>query len=100
MRTTPRFGRFVQAIRKQLVGTPGLVGYSLLAKPLRHEYWTLSVWEDDGAVKDFVQTAPHAEVMKALGADMGPTSFTRWQATGRTLPPSWTDALARSPGEA
>ena len=24
MRTTPRFGRFVQAIRKQLVGTPGL----------------------------------------------------------------------------
>ena len=40
------FSRHVRAIRRQLAGTPGLIGYSLRAKLLRHRFWTLSVWEE------------------------------------------------------
>lgn len=38
--STPRFFRAVAAIRKQLRGAEGLVGYTLRAKPLARRYWT------------------------------------------------------------
>jgi len=37
--TTVRFMRHVQAIRRQLRGTEGLIGYSLWAKPMSRRYW-------------------------------------------------------------
>ena len=43
-RTTPtvRFFRGVQAVRKQLSGAEDLIGYTLRAKPLARDDWTLS----------------------------------------------------------
>ena len=47
----PRFFGDVRNIRKQLNARPdGLIGNSMLAKALRSRYWTLSVWEDIGAL--------------------------------------------------
>jgi hypothetical protein len=40
-----RFFRGVSAVRKQLANADGLVGYTLRAKPLARDYWTLSVWK-------------------------------------------------------
>jgi heme-degrading monooxygenase HmoA len=92
---TPRFFRHVQAVRKQLRTAPGLVGYSLLARPLQKEYWTLSVWNDEAALMAFVQAQPHAGVMRALRPEMGATKFVRWPLTGVDTPPTWDDALRR-----
>ena len=51
-----RFFRAATALRKQLAGAEGLVGYSLRAKPLSRSYWTLSVWNDQTALEQFMRT--------------------------------------------
>ena len=92
---TPPFLRLVRRVQAQLGGTEGLVGYSLLAKPLRKEYWTLSLWDDEPALQAFVGTRPHLDVMSRLAGEMGQTQFGRWTMRGSDAPPNWKDALRR-----
>jgi quinol monooxygenase YgiN len=85
--STLRFARFVSAIRKQLANTPGLLGYSMLARPLAKRYWTVSIWEDEAALQAFVRENPHQEIMSALAGQMGATRFVRWNARGSEARP-------------
>src|SRR5215472_10362313 len=71
MASTVRFFRAVSAIRKQLATADGLVGYTLRAKPLARDYWTLSVWQDETALSAFMRTPPHVGVMTSLSPFMG-----------------------------
>jgi hypothetical protein len=95
----PAFMRFSFQIQKQMRETPGAIGYSLRAKILQRDFWTLSVWENDRALMDFVGQVPHAEAMKAIGPHMGPTKFTRWKIAGSAIPPSWDEAMKREARE-
>jgi heme-degrading monooxygenase HmoA len=92
---TVRFFRAVSAIRKQLASADGLVGYTLRAKPLARDYWTLSVWQDDAALRAFMRTAPHVGVMTSLRPVMGPTKFITWMIPAAGGRPTLTDALQR-----
>jgi heme-degrading monooxygenase HmoA len=83
------------AVRKQLANTDGVIGYSLLARPLRKQYATLSVWQDEAALEDFAGSGRHAQLMADLGPEMAPTTFARWSVHGGDARPSWRDALAR-----
>ena len=91
--STLRFFRAVGAVRKQLSSAEGLVGYTLRAKPLARDYWTLSVWNDRAALEQFMRTSPHVGVMGSLSPLMGPTKFVQWQITTADGRPSWTEAL-------
>ena len=93
--STVRFLRAVAAIRKQLAGAEGLIGYTLRAKPLARDYWTLSVWTDESALRDFMRAPPHVEVMRSLRPIMGPTRFVRWEIVGSDGRPGWDVALRR-----
>jgi hypothetical protein len=95
-RALPRFLRFSRQVQRQLKMAPGLVGYSLLARLWRKQFWTLSVWEDEEALMDFVNAVPHRAVMHALQPDLGETQFLRWAIRGDAYPPSWDAALARA----
>jgi hypothetical protein len=66
---------------------------------LRRKFWTLSAWESDRALTDFVARMPHGEVMKTLAPHMGATMFTRWKVSGSALPPDWDDAIRRESKE-
>jgi hypothetical protein len=94
-RTIPRFLGLTASIARQLEGTSGLVGYSLLAQPIRKTFWTLSAWTDRDALDAFVRTMPHLAVMGRLRTHMGPTGFTTWTAPGSALPIAWDDAIER-----
>ena len=94
-RKLPAFFGYVQAIRAQLQETQGVLGYSLLARILRLQFWTLSAWEDRAALDAFVRADSHVTVMSALHGHMGPTRFIEWRVSGASLPPLWTDAMAR-----
>lgn len=87
--------RGARAVRKQLATTEGVIGFSLLARPLRKQYATLSVWEDEGALAAFAEQEPHRELMASLSPEMAPTTFVRWTTRGSDGPPSWGDALQR-----
>ena len=93
--STIRFFRGVAAIRKQLATAPGLIGYTLRAKPLARDYWTLSVWQDEKTLHEFMRTPPHAGLMTSLRPLMGPTKFTTWEITAADGRPSMAGALQR-----
>jgi hypothetical protein len=90
---TVRFFRAVSAIRKQLAETEGLVGYTLRAKPLARDYWTLSVWKDQGSLRRFAGSPPHVQFMASLKPVMGTTKFVQWERSGGDSRPTWTDAM-------
>ena len=98
-RTIPRFLGLTMSVARQLEGTSGLVGYRLLAQPMRKTFWTLSAWTDRDALDAFVRTMPHLAVMAELRTRMGPTEFTTWMAPGSALPIAWDDAVERLMGD-
>ena len=90
---TVRFFRAVSAVRKQLATAEGLIGYTLRAKPLARDYWTLSAWKDDTALRQFMRTPPHVQVMTSLRPFMGPTKFVTWMVSAADGSPSMAAAL-------
>jgi len=94
-RSTWRLFRGSSAVRKQLAGTDGVMGFALLARPLGKQYATLSVWRDEAALAAFADAEPHHQLMSGLRPEMGPTKFVRWTIRGADGRPSWGDALQR-----
>src|SRR6266446_1411232 len=92
----PAFLKFSFQIQKQLRATPGIIGYSLRAKLLSRNFWTLSAWTDEKPPMDFVVKIPHGQAMKAMMPHMGPTKFTEWKVMGSVLPLRWEQAMERS----
>ena len=95
-RAIPRFLQFSFQIQKQLRDTPGVIGYSLRAKLISRNFWTLSVWENEKALMDFVAKIPHGEAMQAMIPHMGPSKFTQWKVNASALPLRWEEAIKRS----
>ena len=93
--STGRLFRGASEVRKQLARTEGVVGFSLLARPLRKQYATLSVWVDEHALAAFADASPHREIMAKLSPEMGSTKFVRWTIKGSDGRPSWREALQR-----
>jgi len=98
-RAIPGFLRFSSQIQKQLCATPGVIGYSLRAKLLSRNFWTLSAWANEKALTDFVAKIPHERAMLAMMPHMGPTKFTKWKVLGSALPLQWEEAMQRSKKE-
>lgn len=92
---TSRMFRGASAVREQLATTPGLVGFSLLARPVRKQYATLSLWENDAALATFSRSERHGRWMEELAPEMGDTKFVRWTIRGTEGPPTWREALRR-----
>ncbi len=92
---TLRLFRGANAVTKQLEGTHGVVGFSLLARPVVKQYATLSVWLDDPSLAAFAAANPHRQLMADLSPEMGPTKFVRWTIRGSDGRPSWSEALTR-----
>jgi len=90
---TVRFFRAVSSVRKQLVTADGLAGYTLRAKPLARDYWTLSVWKDNSALREFMRSPPHVQLMTSLKPLMGPTKFVTWTISAADGRPSMAGAL-------
>jgi len=88
---------YTAQVMKQLSSAQGLVGYSLLARPLSKRFWTLSAWKNEEVLRAFVQHPPHVGIMAALASHMDKTKFVRWMIRGSELPPRWDDALSRLP---
>jgi quinol monooxygenase YgiN len=94
----PQFLVYTAQVMKQLAAAQGLLGYSVLARPLSKRFWTLSAWEKEAALRAFVQHPPHGRLMAALAPHMGETKFVRWMVKGSQLPLCWDDALRRFVG--
>ncbi len=93
--STWKLFRGSRAVRRQLLASAGVMGFSMLAEPLSKRYATLSVWRDEAALDAFSCDHPHDQLMADLAPAMGPTKFVRWAIRGAEDPPSWSNALER-----
>jgi heme-degrading monooxygenase HmoA len=73
----------------------GALGVSLVAHPLRREFFTLSAWRDRAAVDALVRAEPHRSAMGRYHAVMADAVFRFWEVPPDALPPSWEDAFRR-----
>jgi heme-degrading monooxygenase HmoA len=94
-RSTWRLFRGSRAVAHQLAETEGAIGFSMLARPLRKEYATLSLWADERALHAFERSVVHGRLQRELASEMGATTFVRWMVRGEEGVPSWTEALQR-----
>jgi hypothetical protein len=94
LRDVPGFLTGALRIRRQMLGSPGALGLSLIAKPLRRTFWTLSAWQDPEALHAVVGREPHRAIMKHFQPRMAGSSFVTWTAPAASLPISWEDALS------
>jgi hypothetical protein len=94
-RAIPDFFRFSMQTHRQLRTTPGVIGYSLLAKPFARKFWTLSAWEDQQSLNNFVGQIPHSKIMLAMALHMGKSQFAQWTVTASEIPLNWAAAKAR-----
>ena len=95
------FLRYSARIQKQLRTTPGVLGFSVGVRMLQKRFWTLSVWENEAMLYQFVGTPPHSQVMDAMSGKMSATRFIKWNIRGADYPPTWKAAFAqrdRTPG--
>ena len=92
----PQFMQFTFATQRQLKNSGGLIGYSLFAQLLRRRFFTLSVWEDQQALMDFVEGSPHRDIMQKLKPHMEKTKFVQWKVRAAEIPIQWEDALKRA----
>lgn len=94
-RALPKFFRYTLQTRRQLKTSPGLIGYAMEAKPWSLQAWTISVWDDEGSLNNFVRQAPHGKIMQSLAPNMGKTRFAQWAVTAADIPLDWAVAKAR-----
>ena len=88
-RSIPGFLRDTLAIRGQLAGTSGLVGYALNAELARKRFWTFSIWEDRESLNAFAAADPHRRIIRRLAPLMGQTRFEFFPVTGSQVPKTW-----------
>jgi hypothetical protein len=74
--------------------SPGAVGVTLEAHPLRKEFWTLSQWADRASLDAMVGTEPHRTIMGRYHAAMADAGFVFWEQPAEA-PPTWDEARRR-----
>jgi hypothetical protein len=94
-RAVPKLFRFSLETQRQLRTSPGLIGYSLDARPFSRKFWTLSVWRDQQSLMDFVRALPHSRIMQALAPHLGKSQFAQWTVESPEIPLDWNSAKAR-----
>lgn len=87
-------------IRRQMLGSPGAVGVSLIARPFAGTFYTLSAWSDREALDSAVAQQPHRDVMTRFRTRTEGSVFVFWRLGATHLPPRWDDARSRLDEEA
>jgi hypothetical protein len=63
LRDVPAFLTAAMRVRRQMLGSPGALGVSLIAKPLKRTFWTLSAWWNKTALHAAVGHHPHLQTV-------------------------------------
>ncbi|MCO1655171.1 antibiotic biosynthesis monooxygenase family protein [Pseudonocardia humida] len=92
-RDVPPFLRDAMRVRTLVRRSPGALGVSLVARPLRREFATLSAWRDRESLDAMVRAEPHRSVMARYRAAMADSRFVFYAPA--EYPPTWEEARAK-----
>ena len=63
---------------RQALRSPGVLGVSLRAQPLRGTFWTLSAWTSKKELYAYAQAGPHRPAMRRIRPWMRDATFRFW----------------------
>jgi hypothetical protein len=95
LRDVPSFLIAALRVRRQMLGSPGALGVSLIARPGSRKFWTLSAWQDQAALGSAIDRRPHRQIMQRFPPLMNSSCFVTWTAPAANLPIGWDEALRR-----
>ena len=98
-RDVPAFFLAALRIRRQMLNSSGVLGVSLIAKPLKGTFFTLSAWESREHLQAAVVGQPHVETMKRFAPRTAQSLFAFWTPTTDSRP-TWQEAHHRLDEEA
>jgi hypothetical protein len=84
------FLRDAMRVRTLVRRSEGALGVSLVARPFRREFETLSAWRDRESLDAMVRTEPHLSIMRRYHAVMADAKFAFYAPAA--YPPTWTEA--------
>ncbi|MGI5453405.1 DUF3291 domain-containing protein [Streptomyces sp. CA-249302] len=93
--SVPKFFLLSLVVFQQVRRSPGVLGASLKAEPLKRTFWTLSAWRDQEALDAFARTDPHAKSVRGLRPGMKGSVFVFWDSERDRLPITWDEAQRR-----
>jgi heme-degrading monooxygenase HmoA len=98
-RHLPRFLRASTRVGRQAREAPGCIDSRLRAQLRSLTFWTLSAWEDEAAMKEFVRSEPHLGAMRDLRARgaVASAEFRSWVDDAAVLP-DWDAVTPRFDG--
>lgn len=91
----PRFMALSLASWRQVGKAPGAYGASLIARPLKRVFYTLSAWQDRDALYAYARTDPHSGAMRAMRPKTRESTFVFWESDTEHLPITWDEAMRR-----
>lgn len=94
-RDIPRFLFWTIRIFWQLKTAKGLVGFSLKAELTKKRFWTLSAWESQEDMMNFVRNGFHGAMLPDMRGRLGQSKFQEWEAKTEDLPLTWKLARQR-----
>jgi len=94
---SPAFLARSPRVWRQADRSPGALGVSLRAQPVKGTFWTLSAWTDRDALSHFARAEPHRTVIGTARPWMKDSVFRFWAIPASDLNPAelWADAQAR-----
>jgi PPOX class probable F420-dependent enzyme len=81
-------------LRARWPATPGAIGLQVGAQPLQRTTWTISLWESERDLKQFVRSQEHLDVLRPYRARMSVVGTT-WETDRFILKEAWTEAHRR-----
>ena len=102
---SPAFLGYALRIWRQARRSPGIMGVSLRAQPLRATFWTLSAWSSQAALRDFARADPHRSIVARVRPWAKTAVLRTWTVSGGEPGPAaldpaalWVQAEARISG--
>jgi len=94
---TPAFLALAIRAWRQARRSPGALGVTLRAQPLRLSYWTLSAWTGKDALDAFARAEPHRTIMRRVRPWAKTATFRFWTVDAAQLTPDrlWAEAERR-----
>ena len=85
LRFLPQFFWTNEKVVKQLLSTPGFITGKLLLGSAR-EFWTVTVWADEGSMRKYRSAGPHLKAMGRLAEWCDEASVAHWFQDSEAIP--------------
>ena len=83
------FWKWVRQVYKTMEKHDGIIAYGISREIFGKQGWTISVWQDDKSLNNFVQSDIHQQAIKQGMPALVKTSFTRLTTHKDNTPLSW-----------